>query len=66
DTLTGTGQDEDFAHNAELSLGVDYAVTDQISISPSVLYSLVLSDDAEDIAGIDDEFTGGVAVALTF
>ncbi|MFO7982617.1 MAG: hypothetical protein R6V08_04110 [Desulfuromonadales bacterium] len=66
DTLTGTGQDEDFAHNAELSLGVDYAVTDQVSISPSVLYSLVLSDDAEDIAGIDDEFTGGVSVALSF
>lgn len=65
-TLTGTGRDEDFAHNAEFSVGVDYAVTEQISVSPSVLYSTPLSDDAEDIAGIDDELTGGVSVSLVF
>lgn len=64
-SLTGT-KDEDFLHNAEFSLGLDYAVNDQVTISPSLLYSAPLSNDAEDIAGIDDEFTGGVAVALSF
>ena len=53
-------------HNAELSAGLDFAVTDQISISPSVIYSTPLSDDAEDLAGLDDEFMGGVTLTLSF
>ncbi len=53
-------------HNLELSIGADYAVTDQITISPSVLYSEAMSDDAEDIAGIDDETVVGVTVTLAF
>ena len=53
-------------HNLELSLGVDYAVTDQITISPSFLYSEPMSDDAEDIAGIEEETLVGVTVTLAF
>jgi len=53
-------------HNAELSAGLDYALTDQISINPSVIYSTPLSDDAEDIGGLDDEFMGGVTLTLSF
>jgi hypothetical protein len=53
-------------HNAEISLSLDYAVNDRITVSPAFIYSAALSDDAEDIAGIDEEFMGGVTVALTF
>lgn len=57
---------EDYSalHNAELSVGLDYAVTDQISVSPSVVYSTPLSDKADDI--IDNEVMGAVAVSLSF
>jgi len=51
-------------HNYELSIAADYAVTDQISISPSFLFSEGLSDDAKD--GIDSEMLTGVSVTLTF
>ncbi|WP_291315547.1 hypothetical protein [Desulfuromonas sp.] len=71
--LVSYNQESDFAvgnysdlHNAELSLGLDYSVTDQIVVSPAVIYSTPMSDDAEDISGIDDEFMGGVTVALNF
>ena len=57
------GDYHDF-HNAELSLGLDYAVTDQIAVSPAVLYSTPLSDTADDT--IDDEVTAGVTVTLSF
>lgn len=50
----------------ELGVGMDYAVTDQISISPSFLWSDTLGDDAEDIGMLDDEILAGVSVALTF
>lgn len=51
-------------HNYELSVGADYAVTDQFSVSPSFLYSHAISDDAKD--AIDNEVLGGVAVTFTF
>ncbi|PLX86879.1 MAG: hypothetical protein C0618_08255 [Desulfuromonas sp.] len=57
--------DFDFLNNLEVSIAADYAVSDQISISPAVLFSTPMSDDAED-AGIDDEFVGGVTVTLAF
>jgi hypothetical protein len=53
-------------HNLELSVGVDFALTDQITLSPSFLYSEPLSDDAEDIAGIDDETVVGLTVTFAF
>ena len=57
--------DFDFLQNAELSASLSYAFNDQLAITPSVLYSTPLSDDAED-AGIDDEFVAGLTVGLSF
>lgn len=51
-------------HNYELSASLDYAVTDQISVTPSFLFSEGLSDDAR--ATIDSEMVAGVSVTLTF
>jgi len=51
-------------HNYELSVSADYAVTDQITVAPLLLYSDPISDDAKDT--IDDEVLGGVAVTFTF
>ncbi len=58
--------DTSWLHNLEVSAGVDYALTDSITLSGSVLYSEPLSDDAEDIALIDDEYTAGVSVSYAF
>ncbi len=51
-------------HNYELSASIDYAVTDQISVAPSFLFSEGISDDAK--AAIDSEMVAGVSVTLTF
>jgi len=51
-------------HNYELSAGVDYAVTDQISISPSFLYSSPISDEAKD--AIDSEMLAGLSATISF
>ena len=51
-------------HNYELSASAEYAITDQISVSPSFLYSSGISDEAKD--AIDSEMVGGVSVTLTF
>ncbi|MBW2451926.1 MAG: hypothetical protein JRE16_10150 [Deltaproteobacteria bacterium] len=51
-------------HNYELSAGIDYAVTDQISVSPSMIFSSGISDESKD--AIDSEFVYGVAATLTF
>lgn len=53
-------------HNAELGLTVDYAVTEQLSLSPSFTYSTPLSDEADDNAGIDDEMAAGLTVTFNF
>lgn len=53
-------------HNAEFGLSLDYAVTEQVSLTPSFIYSTPISDDAEDIAGIDDETAAGLTVTLSF
>ncbi len=56
-------------HNFELSAGLDYAITEQLTISPSVIFSTPLSDDSDDLAygdGIDDEFMGGLTLTLSF
>lgn len=69
--LVSYNQESDYAvgdysgwHNYELSVGADYALTDQFSVSPSFLFSSGISDDAKD--AIDSEVLGGVAVTLTF
>jgi opacity protein-like surface antigen len=53
-------------HNYELSVGVSYAVNDQISIDASAIYSDAISDEAELAIGKDGESTGGVSVTLAF
>lgn len=57
---------ENFLHNAELSASLNYALTKQLSISPSILMSVPLSDDAEDITGIDDEIVSGLSLVFSF
>jgi len=66
--FTGTGSDESFLHNGELSAGVDYTINDKLSVGASMLYSFSLSDDAEDIGGLnsDPQATAGVTVTLAF
>lgn len=53
-------------HNAELCVAADYVVNDQVTLSPTVVFSTPISDDAEDIGGIDDEIATGLTVMLTF
>lgn len=69
--LVGYNQESDYAvgdysdwHNYELSASIDYAVTDQLSVSPSFLFSSGISDDAKE--SIDSETVAGVSVTLTF
>lgn len=50
--------------NAELSAKADVAITDQIKVTPSFLYSSPLSDDAQ--AAIDTEMASGLTLTLTF
>ena len=51
-------------HNYELSASATYAITDQISITPSFLYSSPISDEAKD--AIDSEVLGGITVSMSF
>lgn len=52
--------DFDYLNNSELSASLDYAVTEALTLAPSLLYSAPLSQDARD-AGVDN----AVVVALT-
>jgi uncharacterized protein (TIGR02001 family) len=51
-------------HNYELGLSLDYAVTDQIVITPSLLYSSGISSAAKQ--AIDSEILGGINLSYTF
>jgi uncharacterized protein (TIGR02001 family) len=51
-------------HNYELSASATYAITDQISVTPSFVYSSPISADAKE--AIDSETLGGVTVTLSF
>ncbi len=69
--LVSYNQESDYAignyddwHNFELSAAADYAVTDQISVSPYAIYSDAISDEAE--MAIEDEFVGGLTLTLSF
>jgi len=53
-------------HNAEFSAGLDYAINDQFSIGLANTFSTPLSNDAEDIADIDDEFLIGASLTFAF
>jgi uncharacterized protein (TIGR02001 family) len=51
-------------NNYELSASATYAVTDQISITPSFVYSSPISDEAKE--NIDSEMATGITVSLSF
>jgi uncharacterized protein (TIGR02001 family) len=51
-------------HNYELSAKADIKVTDQLTITPSILYSSPISDDAKDT--IDSQLVGGVNMLFAF
>jgi hypothetical protein len=56
--------DFDYLNNAELSASLSYAINDQLAITPSILYSTPLSDEAKD--ALDDEVVAGLTVGLSF
>lgn len=69
--LVGYNQESDYAvgdysdwHNYELSVGLDYAVNENVSISPSFLFSSPISDEAKDL--IDSETVGGITLSFAF
>ena len=51
-------------HNAEFSAGIDYALTDQITLGASGIFSTPISSQAKD--AIDDEFMAGLTLTLSF
>ena len=57
--------DFDYLNNGELSAGLDYALTEAITVTPSLLYSAPLSQDAKD-AGVDDAVVTALTVNYTF
>ena len=54
----------DALHNAEFSAALDYAFNEQVSLSPAVIFSTPISDDADDV--IDDEMMAGLTLTLSF
>lgn len=56
--------DYDEFHDYELSAGLDFAVTDQISVGASFIFSEGLSDEARDV--IDSEMATSMSVAFSF
>lgn len=65
DDTKGFGTTEDWFHNFDMTAGLDYAVSDQITVGVSALYTLAMSDDAKNIAGIEDHETSA-ALTATF
>ncbi|WP_432820864.1 TorF family putative porin [Trichloromonas sp.] len=57
-------QDYSDWHNYELSVGVDYAINDNFTVSPSFMYSAPISTEAK--WAIDSETVGGVTVTFAF
>jgi len=60
----GNWQDYSDWHNYELSVGVDYAINDNLTVSPSFMYSSPISTEAK--WAIDSETVGGVTVTFAF
>jgi len=67
------GEETSDLYNAEISVGLEYAASDTLSISPMLSYSTSMSDDAEaaikgmSFDGDTDSVTyGGVSLALGF
>jgi len=60
--------DKDYSalHDGLLSASITFPVNDYLSITPEVYYSFPLSNDAEDIEGLDNEFYGGLSASFAF
>lgn len=61
-----SGVDYNNWHNYELSTGLDYAVTDNVKVSASYMYSNAVSSKARDLGGVNDESVFGVKAAFNF
>jgi len=57
--------DFDYLNNGELTASLDYAVTEALTVTPSLLYSAPLSQDAKD-TGVDDAVVTALTVGYTF
>lgn len=57
--------DFDYLNNGELTAALDYAVTETVTVTPSLLYSAPLSQEARD-ADIDDAVVTALTVSYTF
>lgn len=57
--------DFDYLNQGELSAGLDYAVTEALTVTPSFLYSAPLSQDAKD-ADVHDAVVTALTVSYTF
>ncbi|MGD2081086.1 MAG: hypothetical protein PVJ36_08155 [Nitrospirota bacterium] len=74
--VDATGAEYSDFHNGEIYASLDFAVTENVTISPMLAYSFPLSDDAEDmmkatslaVSGDDDSdiVYGGVNVSVSF
>jgi hypothetical protein len=54
-------------HNAELTASVDYAVTDQLTVTPSFLFSMPLSNNGDKaLVPLENQYVGGLNVAYSF
>jgi opacity protein-like surface antigen len=62
----GTNDNYNDWHNYELSVGVDYSVTENIKLSALYTYSNAISKEARHIATVDDESLYGFKVAFSF
>jgi hypothetical protein len=64
------GVDDDALNDATVSLAVPIALTDALSVSPTVTYAKLLDSDIQDgaeaIYGDDDKVFGGVNLSYTF
>lgn len=67
----GYNQGSDYAvrsyrdwHNYELSASADYALAENLSVTPSFLFSSPISDEAKD--AIDTETVAGLALTMSF
>lgn len=56
----------DGLQDAALTIGADYAVSEQVAISASALFSTPMSDDAEDVGDLDDESAVSLTASLSF
>jgi hypothetical protein len=53
-------------HDGVLSASMTFPVGEYLSVTPEVYYSFPLSSDADDDAGLDNEFYGGISASFAF